>query len=414
MKGLVFDLSIPKYAVARSVGGIFPRVHYGRGSSLMLKELPRPKLPTDDWLRMEPVLSGLCGSDLATIFFKASPQLEPFNSFPAVLGHEIVARATTLPDGVHGIEAGDRFAINPLLPCKLRAFEAPCAQCGEGRESGCERSAEGCLSPGLMLGFCRDLPGGIGTELVAHPTQLHHVPHTVSDKAAVLIEPLAVSLHAVLKHPPKDDDRVLIIGGGPVAFATLWALRAVGHKCHVTLLTVEAYQLELAKTLGADEVMRASKELMTETQEVARRTNGRVYTPIIGAPTLVGGFHRVFECVGTQVSLSAALRYTRAFGTTVLIGAAGVIKELDWTAVWKNELTLAGSYVYGMEDFRGQRRHTFDLVIDLLSRGEGPDPSVMVTHVFGLSQFSQAIDANIHRGKFQSVKTVFDPSKETA
>lgn len=411
MKGLVFDLSIPKYAVAKGVGGLFPRVHYGKGSSLSLRDLPQPKLPAGQWLRMAPVLSGLCGSDLATIFFKASPQLEPFNSFPAVLGHEVVARATEIPDGVRGIESGARYAVNPLLPCKLRAFEAVCRQCAEGHESGCEHAAEGCLSPGLMLGFCKDLPGGIGTELVANAAQLHRVPEKVSDKAAVLIEPLAVSTHAVLKHPPRDDERVLIIGGGPVAFATLWAIRALGHKCHVTLLTVEAYQLELAKALGADEVMRASKEALEETKEVARRTEGRVYSPIIGPPTLVGGFHRVFECVGTQMSLSAALRYTRAFGTIVLIGAASVIKELDWTSVWKNELTVAGSYVYGVEDFRGARKHTFDVVIELLERGEGPDPSPLVTHVFGLTEYGQAIEANIQRGKYKSVKTVFDPSK---
>lgn len=409
MKGLVFDLSVPKYALAKGVGGVFPKVHYGKGSCLSLRELPSPKVPGDGWLPMTPVLSGLCGSDLSTIFFKASPQLEPFNSFPAVLGHEIVARANR---GGDGVEQGARYAVNPLLPCRLRGFETPCAQCAVGRESGCERTAEGCLSPGLMIGFSKDLPGGIGTELVAHRSQLHRIPENVDDRSAVLVEPLAVSLHAVLRHPPKDDERVLIIGGGPVAFATLWAIRALGHKCHVTLLTVESYQLELAKSLGADEVMRPSKDELVEAQEVARRTGGRVYSPIVGPPAMVGGFHRVFDCVGSLASVRSSLRYTRAFGTIVLIGAAGVLKDLDWTAVWKNELTVAGSYVYGPEEFRGERKHTFDLVIDLLSGREGPDASQLVTHVFGLSEYEQAIEANLHRGQYKSVKTAFDPFKE--
>ncbi|MFL5321633.1 MAG: zinc-binding dehydrogenase [Myxococcaceae bacterium] len=404
MKGLVFDLSVPKYALAKGVGGMFPKVHYGKGSCLSLRELPEPKVPGEGWQRLKPVLTGLCGSDLSTIFFKASPQLEPFNSFPAVLGHEILARDE---------QTGQRYAINPLLPCKLRGFEQLCAQCAAGRESGCERTAEGCLSPGLMIGFSKDLPGGIGTEVVAHSSQLHEVPEKISDKAGVLIEPLAVSTHAVLNHPPHADERVLIIGGGPVAFATLWAIRALGHKCHVTLLTVENYQLELAKSLGADEVMRPSKDPMVEAQEVARRVGGRVYSPIIGPPAMVGGFHRVFDCVGSAASLTSALRYTRAFGTIVLIGAAGVLKDLDWTSVWKNELTIAGSYVYGEEAHRGKKQHTFDVVIDLLAKGEGPDASQMVTHVFGLSEYEQAIEANLQRGKYKSVKTAFDPSKES-
>jgi L-iditol 2-dehydrogenase len=407
LKGLVFDLSIPKYALAKGVGKLYPKIHYGAGSCLSLRELEPPKLPGPGWLRLRPVLTGLCGSDLATVFFKASPQLEPFNSFPAVLGHEILAEVSELGPGVTGVEVGQRVAVNPLLPCRLRGFAPACKPCAGGMENGCENTAEGCLAPGQMLGYHRDLPGGMGTEMVAHASQLHPLPATIPDEAGVLVEPLAVSLHAVLRNTPKDGDKVLIIGGGPVAFTVLWALRAVGCKAHVTLLTVEAYQLELARKLGADEVMRALPDL-EEAHEVARRTGAHVYKPVIGPPAMSGGFEMVFDCVGSRPSLQDALRYTRAFGRVVLIGAAGILDGLDWTTVWRNELTLVGSYTYGLEEFRGQRMHTFDIVRQLLAAREGPDPSVLVTHRFTLDQYQQAIEANVQRGKHRSIKTVFD------
>ena len=407
MQGLVFDLSIPKYVLAKAVGKRLPKVHYGRGSCLSLRELPAPKSPGPGWVKLKPKLTGLCGSDLATIFFKASPQLEPFNSFPAVLGHEVLAEIAEVPDGVRGLEVGQRVAVNPLLPCRLREVSPPCAACASGNENGCERTAEGCLAPGMLIGFHRDLPGGMGTEMFAHVSQLFTVPDAVNDASAVLIEPLAVSLHAVLKAPPKDTDHVLIIGGGPVAFATLWAIRAIGSRAHVTLLTVESYQLELAKSLGADDVLRASDD-QSEANAVAERTGAHVYKPVIGPPAMTGGFEQTFDCVGTQASLQDALRYTRSFGKVVLIGAAGHVHDLDWTTVWKNELTVFGSYIYGPEEFRGQRRHTFELVRELLERHEGPDPAALVTHRFKLSQYAQAIEANIHRGKHRSVKTVFE------
>jgi threonine dehydrogenase-like Zn-dependent dehydrogenase len=369
--------------------------------------VPSPALPGPGWLRLKPLKTGLCGSDLATIFFKASPQLEPFNSFPAVLGHEILAEVAEVPDGVRGLESGQRVAVNPLLPCRLRAVTPACNACARGDENGCERTAEGCLAPGMLIGFHRDLPGGFGDEMVAHQSQLVPVPHEVKDDAAVLIEPLAVSLHAVLKQPPRDQDRVLIIGGGPVAFATLWAIRAIGSKARVTLLTVEGYQLELAKSLGADDVLRASDDAK-EAAEVAERTGAKVYKPIIGPPALAGGFDVTFDCVGTQASLQDSLRYTRSMGAVVLIGAAGHIHSLDWTTVWKNELTVYGSFIYGPEEFRGQRRHTFEIVRDLLAQREGPDPSVLVTHHFRIDQFAEAIEANLYRGRHKSVKTVFD------
>ncbi len=407
MKGLVFDLSIPKYVLAKGLGGLYPKLHYGAGSCLSLRELPAPTLPAPDWVRLKPVMTGLCGSDMATLFFKASTQLEPFNSFPAVLGHEILAEVTELGPAARGVEVGQRVAVDPLLPCRLRGIQPACKPCAAGQENGCEHTAEGCLAAGLMLGFHKDLPGGMGTEMVAHPSQLHPLPQGVGDTLGVLVEPLAVSLHAVLKAPPKDDDKVLVIGGGPVAFAALWALRALGHRCHVTLLAAEDYQLALARRLGADEAFRVQDDV-SEAREVARLTGARVYSPIIGPPALSGGFEVTYDCIGSATSVQDALRYTRALGRVVLVGAAGVLERVDWTTVWRNELTLLGSYVYGPERFRGESTHTFDLVLELLARREGPDPSVLVTHTFPLARYQDAITANLARARFQSVKTVFD------
>ncbi|MDQ3262341.1 MAG: zinc-binding dehydrogenase [Myxococcota bacterium] len=408
MRGLVFDLSVPKYVVAKAVGKRFPKVHYGKGSCLSLRELSSPALPGPGWVRLKPRLAGLCGSDLGTLFFKTSPLLEPFNSFPAVLGHEVVAEITARGPEVTGLEVGQRVAVDPLLPCRLRGFADRCVACARGQENGCERVAEGCLAPGQMLGFHRDLPGGMGSEMVAHFSQLHPLPDALSDETGVLIEPLAVSVHAVLKAPPREGERVLIIGGGPVGFATLWALRALGHRGEVTLMTLEDYQLELARKLGATDVLRAMRDEVEEAQEVARRTGGKVYRPVIGPPAMTGGYELIFDCVGSAASLTDSLRYARPFGRVVLIGAAGKLDGLDWTTVWRNELTLIGSYVYGPEQFRGRTLHTFQVVRELLTNREGPDPTLLVTHHFKLEQYAQAIEANLQRGRFQSVKTVFD------
>ena len=407
MKGLVFDLSIPKYVLAKGVGGLYPKIHYGPGSCLSLRELPSPTPPGPEWVRLKPILAGLCGSDMATFFFKASPQLEPFNSFPAVLGHEVLAEVTELGPQTKGVEVGQRVAVNPLLPCRLRGLQPLCKPCAAGQENGCERTADGCLAAGQMLGYQKDLPGGMGTEMVAHPSQLHAVPGAVSHKAGVLVEPLAVSLHAVLKAGLKDDEHVLVIGGGPVAFAALWAIRALGLRSHVTLLATEEYQLKLARQLGADEAFRV-KDDTAEAQEVARLTGARVYRPILGPPALTGGFEATIDCIGSAASVQDALRYTRALGRVVLVGAAGELERVDWTTVWRNELTLLGSYVYGPEHLRGERKHTFDVVLELLARREGPDPSVLVTHTFPLSRYQEAIEANLARGRYQSVKTAFD------
>lgn len=407
MKGLVFAPTIPRYLLAKAVGRFYPQVHYGAGSCLSLRELPSPSLPGPEWVRLRPLLAGLCGSDIGTLFFKMSLQLEPFNSFPAVLGHEVVAEVVECGPQVRGLEQGQHVAVNPLLPCRLRAISPPCLPCSQGLEQGCLNTAEGCLAPGGLLGYHRDLPGGMGTEMVAHASQLHPLPQGVTDRQGVLVEPLAVAVHAVLRAPPAEGDRVLVIGGGPVAFACLWALRALGYRCHITLLSTESFQLELARRMGADECLRVAAPA-AEAEEVARRTGARVYQPSLGPPVLQGGFELTFDCVGSRASVQASLRYTRALGRVVLVGAAGTLERIDWTAVWHSELTLLGSYVYGPESFRGQRRHTFDVVLELLARGEGPDTRPLITHTFPLARYPEAIEANLARSRYQSLKTLFD------
>lgn len=413
MQALVFEVSIPRYVLSRAVGKQFPKIHYGRGSSLSLRELEAPRLPGADWVRLKSLMCGLCGSDLSTIFYKQSPIQQRFYSFPAVLGHEILAEVKELGPQARGFEVGEKVAVNPIVPCALRGISPPCGMCARGLENGCENTAEGHLAPGILIGFHKDLPGGMSDELVAHPSQLHRVPHQVSDGLGVLTEPVAVCTHAVLKSPPRTpDEKVLVIGGGPIALATLWALRALGHKNPVTLLTVERYQQELARQLGADEVMTAQAD-KAETEDVARRTGGKVYYPDLGPPAIQGGFELIYDCVGSQSSVSDSIRYARAHGRIVLIGAAGVLRSIDWTPVWARELTIVGAFTYGMEDFRGQRKHTFDVVLELMRDREGPDASALLTHTYALDEYQTAIEANLRRGQYKSVKTAFDLRKGT-
>jgi L-iditol 2-dehydrogenase len=410
MQALVFDLSIPKYVAAKGLGRFVPSLYTGPLSCLSLREVPAPKRPGDDWVRLESLMAGLCGSDLATIFFKASTALEPFNSFPAVLGHEVLARVVECGPGAGDLEPGQRVAVDPFLPCGIRGFDHHCVACDAGALCACERMAEGCLAPGMLIGFHRELPGGMGRELVAHRSQIYPLPDRIPDAAATLMEPLSVGMRAVLQNRPKPGERVLVIGGGMMAFAVLWSLAAAKSEwpdVSVTLLTVEGYQLELARQMGAAEVIQAQADA-AEAAVVAGLTGGKVYQPIVGPPTVSGGFDVVYDCVGSSASINDSLRYTRALGRVALVGAAGVLDGVDWTPVWRHELTVRGSMAYGLEDFRGVRQHTYEVVRALLAEGEGPDPSPLVTHTFPLSKYRQAIEANIHRGKHRSIKTVFD------
>jgi threonine dehydrogenase-like Zn-dependent dehydrogenase len=408
MRALVFDLSIPKYLLARTLGARVKGLHYGPGTCFTLRDdVPEPTLPSRAFARLTPTHTGLCGSDLGAVFFKSSTVLSAFASFPVVFGHEVLARVLTPPDGAV-LREGDRVVVDPFLSCAIRGADE-CPRCAAGHYATCERAGTGPMK-GMMLGACSALPGGFSERMAAHRSQLFRVPDGVADEVAVLAEPLSVGVHAVLQNPPRGAERVLVIGGGMIAFATVWALRELFPAAHVTCLALEPHQLELATRLGAHRAVRPSGEDTVET--LGRELGSAVLRPTLGRPFLASGFDRVIDCIGSQTSLDDALRVARAGATLVLVGCAGVVPSLDWTFVWSRELTIAGTLAYGWAmDPRpapAQRRRTFEITLELLTTTARPLRE-LVTHVLPMDRFGEALEVNLDRRGTKSIKAVLTP-----
>ena len=402
MRAVQFDLNLAKYAAARLGGKRLPGLYYGRGSCLSLTDVPEPTLRGEDWVKVKPLLAGVCGSDIATVTFKASPLLSAFNSFPCVLGHELVGIVSEAGKQAT-VKVGDRVAVDPFLSCTARGASPDCPACAEGRHCTCHLAGDGKLSPGQLIGYHRELPGGFSDAVLCHTSQAHAVPKEISDPVAAMIEPLGIGLHGVLLRPPKDGQHVLVIGGGMIAFAVIAALRLLGIQAKVTALAWLPYQAELAKLLGADEALGGGSPAEVE-EKLAKASGARRQKTVIGPDAFVGGFDVVYDCIGTRDSLDNALTFTRSGGTVTLIGAAGILSKLDWTSVWYKELTVIGALGYGREPAHGGR-HTFEVLTERLA-GTALPLAKLVTHTFPLAEFRTAFQANLERGKFQSVKTL--------
>jgi L-iditol 2-dehydrogenase len=285
----------------------------------------------------------------------------------------------------------------------MRGLE-PCISCQRDERGLCLNSAEGDLSPGMLIGYCRDLPGGWSQDMVVHRSQVYSVPDSISDETAVLIEPFCVALHAVSKAPPSPDSRVLIIGSGTIGLLVLTAIRMLGHTSDVTVLARHPIQEQLAKEFGATRVL-CGKSAGDAAVAIA---GAKKYKPIKGKPVYTGGFDWVFDCVGSNRSVDESLRVAGPHGRVVMVGCAAELSHIDFSFVWSREIQISGSYVYGNEPSHDGSPHTFEVAIRLLC--ENPDHPLpkMITHKFPLSGMREAMAASISRGTHESVKIVFD------
>lgn len=373
MKALVFSRKPARYAAAMVAGSL----RAGRGARygpLALRDVDPPELPGPDWLVLRPRLSGICGSDLATVDGHSSRYFEPIVSFPFTPGHEVVG----------DLADGRRAVVVPVLTCDARGISPPCEQCATGQVNLCERVAFGHLEPGLQCGFCESTGGGWSQQMVVHPTQVVEVPEALTDEQAVMVEPLACAVHAARQ---VDAGRVAIIGAGTLGLLTVAALRRLSPATEIMATAKHHDQRRWAKELGADVVV--------EPGELARAVRSTTGSLVVG-DQLTGGVAAVVDCVGREATLTQALRVVAPGGTVHAVGMPART-TLDLTGLWHRETNLRGCYAYRREDFAT----ALDLVAEL-------DLGRLVTATYPLSRYEDAIDHAAHAGARGAVKVAFD------
>ncbi len=404
MQAIQYIKSIPRYLMMRYLGKRWGGLYTSPLSCVRLTDMPEPDLITPHWVRVKPRLSGICGSDLATLTAKGSPYFSPFASTPFVLGHEIVGDVVETGDAVPDFPIGTRVVIEPALSCQVRGIAQPCYQCENSRFSNCENITKGDISAGIQTGYCHDTGGGWSGSVLGHRSQLHAVPDSISDELAVLLEPFACALHGALRVQPDPDATFCIIGGGTMGLLTLAALRCLGHQNRLLMFAKHPHQQTLARSLGADTVLVPSRDRYAKFTEL---TGAESYQPELGQQVLIGGVDVTFDCIGSSVTIDDALRFTRAGGSVVLVGMPGIPKNIDWTSIWYKELQVAGAYTYGIETYQGEQVHTFTLGMRLLEKMEA-ELRPLVSASFPLRDYKRALQTALNTGSTATVKTVFD------
>lgn len=401
MRALVVERSLARFAAAR-VASSLPASGWTKGSGrrlgpLQLVETGAPEPPSPDWLAVRPRLSGICGSDLATLDARSSRWFEDIVSFPFIPGHEVVGET----------EDGRRVVVNPLLHCLTRGIDPPCGDCAAGHPNRCQNLVGGFLPPGLQVGYCAGTGGGWSGGLVAHRSSVFEVPAGLSDEAAVLVEPTASALHGALATPVTGQElTAVVIGAGMQGLATIAAL-ARWREDVAAIIAVAKHpdQRRLARELGAT--------VVAEPAEIRRAVRRRCGGAILDHGQLTGGADLVIDCVGSATSLTDALAVTAPGGTIVLTGMPGPAR-VDLTPLWQREVTLRGSYAYGT-DHPGASgaghpgRHSFEMAFELVGEA-GLERLLSAT--YPIDHYADAVSHAAAAGRRGATKVAFDLRRE--
>ena len=386
MKTIYFDKDIPR-VLATKAAARFKATHgllyTGINAVKYKKDIPDPPLPADNWVRVKNIACGLCGTDVS--FFKATTgtnsALEPIPaSRKTFLGHENVGEVVEVGTAVTDVKVGDRVGIRAYMAgCDTKDLPR-CKYCAEGNYSIC-------MNYGKRPRFDLEWTGaGWGDSFIAPQQQLYKIDPALTLDQAVMLEPSAVAVHAVLMAPPKAGEKVLVMGCGVIGLGIIQALKVVQPECEIWAMSRTKDKLDFAQRLGADHI------LTGDALEAASKACGgsEVYKGMSQRNRFFfGGFDRAFDCIGGNWANTLGVRLLAARGTFVKVGHHMNAVKYDETPVWWQELTVVGIDSHGMEQWEGRKMYTFDLVQEWIRDGKYSVEG-FVSHHFKLDDYKAA------------------------
>jgi threonine 3-dehydrogenase len=292
----------------------------------------------------------VCGTDLHIYGWDRWSQgrIKP----PLIFGHEFVGEVVALGARAEGVKLGDVVACETHVACGV------CHLCRRGLMHVCERVQ--------ILGVDRS---GAYAEFVAVPARnCWPIPAGMSLEVASALEPLGNAVHTVLAGEIAGCS-ALVTGCGPIGLFSIAVARACGAG-PIVASDVNPYRLDLAKKIGADVVIDASKE------DVAART--REATDGRGADV-------VLEMSGHPSAIRQGLAAIRNAGRMSLLGLPSDPFELDVTAL----IIFKGVTVQGIN---GRLMfQTWRQMNELLTSGR-LDIRPALTHVMAIEDYAQAME----------------------
>ncbi len=398
MRAIYVDKHIPRALLTKALAPLWPGFVWTPLSAARAAELADPPLPGPRWLRVHNLQCGICASDLSLLFVHADPAIAPA-ALPGLarfwLGHETVSVVTEAGPGVTRFRVGDRVLMDTHFAganCETLEIEPKCRYCAEGDYHFCVNKSE----PGP-----RGAGGGFGDSYVTHETAVYPAAPELNTDQAMLVEPISIAVYGVMRFPPRPGDRVMVIGAGIIGLLTVMVVHALEPQAEITVLARYPHQQQMAEKLGARHLLSRA-----DYAAVARITGGKFFSAPLNRGVVVGGFDLIYDCVADPRTTNNALRWVRAGGTVVMIGAhMAPMPKVDLTPIWYHHVNLVGTYGHGMNNWNGVHKHTYEWVFDLF-RQDKLEINGLITHRFPLRDYKEAIRVATAKGRERAIKVI--------
>jgi len=316
---------------------------------LEIREVQRPK-PNPHEVTIEVKACGLCLTDV-----HISEGMIPTVRLPLIPGHEFAGVIVEKGTGVGDIQIGDRVTVCVDVTC------GRCDFCLRGETTRCIRL--------VRIGFERS--GGMGEYVTVPAANVEKISDALSFEKAAVIPDAVACVYRGMKTVGGvgSGTKVAILGIGGLGMQAIRIGKLLG--AHVTCTSRNDKKLEIAKSLGADQVINTKRENFLETVKKG-----------------IGSFDVVVDNIGIRESILDAVAACRNGGKVVALGYVDPRLEIPSYDIVIKEKQVLGS--------RGVTRSEFREVVSLVNMGY-LDPHI--GELVPIREINEALE-NLKRGKY--------------
>jgi len=264
-------------------------------------------------------------------------------TLPTVPGHELVGKVVKIGSDVSRFNVGDRVGLSPLLGSCME-----CQYCNEGKEQLCEK----------MEVTGESLRGGYTEYINASEDFVTKVPDTMKPEYAAPLFCAGITAYKAVKAAePATHKKIGIFGIGGVGHMAVEFAKL--ENCEIIAISRNQKHLDIAKRLGASDVMRYSSDQNMFLEELKNK-HGLLDAAIVFAPA-------------DQVTDTAIKSIKK--GGLVVIGTVGKISSF----LAFEEKTIRGTLI-------GSRKDMEDVI-----RIADENNLEVISEVFPLEQANEAL-----------------------
>lgn len=269
---------------------------------LIIREAALLPAVKDNEVKVEVIYGGICGSDISVYKGKL-----PHAKLPLRPGHEMIGRV---------IEAGKKsgHVVGTKVTSFPNTYCEECSNCKRGLTNICENKK----GYGVMF------DGVFGQQIIMEGKYAVPVQADIPDELAVLIEPLAVTIHSFKKPNIQKGESVAIVGCGTEGLFYVALCAYVGAK--ITVIDINPLKEEIAQ--------RITDVKFLQPQNIGDKK-----------------FDVVIEAAGVKATIEQAQQIVRPGGRILGIGLTGEQVNYDVMKIVRGEVTIYGSIIYTKDDF---------------------------------------------------------------